>query len=98
MEGTEGFLLKRGSWRKSWKRRWFVLREGSVLDYYESMEASVDQSAAKGSIDLVGSDVQQFSTLSGEDAAVKEAKEAGYQIECGLAIRTLKRTCVRRPA
>ena len=48
--------------------------------------------------DLVGSDVQQFSTLSGEDAAVKEAKEAGYQIECGLAIRTLKRTCVRRPA
>jgi len=35
MERYEGFLTKQGSFRKSWKQRWFVLEHGT-LKYFKS--------------------------------------------------------------
>lgn len=53
----EGWLSKQGGQNKTWKNRWFVLREKS-LTYFESSAESTTESLAKGVIDLTNAHIQ----------------------------------------
>lgn len=51
----EGWMVKEGSVRKSWKKRYFVVRHDYVVDYYESEEeAKKEKGKTKGSMSLCG--------------------------------------------
>jgi len=69
----EGFLMKQGVTRKSWKRRWFVLKY-PMLYYFESSQISPGEHA--GMISLHNADV----IIRFQDSTLKN-KQAQFQIE-----------------
>jgi hypothetical protein len=69
----EGFLMKQGVTRKSWKRRWFVLKY-PMLYYFESSQISPGEHA--GMISLHNADI----IIRFQDPTLRN-KQAQFQIE-----------------
>jgi len=49
-----GWLVKEGAIRKSWKRRWFVVKPDYQIDYYAEETDLANKKKPKGSINLCG--------------------------------------------
>jgi hypothetical protein len=62
----EGFLMKRGSWFKSWKNRFFILRR-------DIKELCIYQNSEKDSLTMVGSVCLDATTR----ISIHEAKDGG---------------------
>jgi len=63
----QGWLMKRGWYVKSWKRRWFVLWSNGILDYY----TNEDLGELKGTLDVTSQCVRP-----------SDAKPFGFSIIC----------------
>lgn len=67
MDVHAGWLTKRGGKIKSWKKRWFVLRDDLTLSYYK--KEGVEKSKA-GTIDVRGFEASVANGVHGRDHVV----------------------------
>jgi hypothetical protein len=75
----KGFLLKLGARWKTWKRRWFALKQGTTLiEYYKSQD---EKESPQGSIDLTM--ITSIEECENNLNLKKEKSEWAFQIVTG---------------
>jgi hypothetical protein len=63
----EGYLMKRGFWKQSWKKRFFVLEESGRLKYFKSESDKVYPERARGCVPIcVDASIEQRKLKDGK--------------------------------
>ena len=89
--GMQGFMEKRGNFRKAFKRRFFRIERDSNGDQVVGYYANYDDVKAKGYIALKGSTVETVDVTDSMGAKEKEGKMREFHVV------TANRTFVMRP-
>ena len=73
----EGYLMKRGLWKQSWKRRFFVLEDSGRLSYFKSESDKLYPERARGCFPIsVDASIKQRKSKDGSQTIKVITKES----------------------